>query len=270
MLSANDIFGRRNEWKKQVKGISRFLRNYIDQVKNLLMFIAATRSCNWKLHLASMEELLPYFHAHDQYNYSQSGPLYVADMMELQITDAETWKLLDEGNLAITKHKVPFTAIDLDHGIEQLHKKMKIKGGFIGITGNESMLQKYFIIAPTLCNIVQEFKDYARIETRQPSSLHRELTGSNSSKLISNAANFVTIITRQGNPFLKDDTFNLVTFVVVPENVCSNIEECDKLGREALEKFVSDRMIDKSINFGDAQKKNKWSYFKDAGATVQR
>jgi len=146
---------------------------------------------------------------------------------------------------------------------------MKIKGGFIGITGNESALQKYFIIAPTLCNIVQEFKDYAGIETRQPSSLHREHTRSKSSKLIANAANIVRVITRQGNPFLKDDMFNLVTFVVVPENVCSNIEQRDKLGTEAMEKFVSDRMINKSVNFWDAQKKNNWSYFKDAGATVQ-
>jgi len=61
-------------------------------------------------------------------------------MMELQITDPETWKFLHEGNFAIAKHKVPFTAIDPDHGIEQEHKKMKIKGGFIGITGNESAL----------------------------------------------------------------------------------------------------------------------------------
>ena len=142
MLSANDIFGRLNEWKKQAKGISRFLTNYMDQVKNLLMFIAATRSCNWKLHFASMEELLPYFHAHDEYNYGRWGPLYVADMMELQITDPETWKFLDKGKFAITKHDVPFTAIDPDHGIEQEHKKMNIKGGFIGITGNESALQK--------------------------------------------------------------------------------------------------------------------------------
>jgi len=145
---------------------------------------------------------------------------------------------------------------------------MKIKGGFIGITGNENALQKYFIIAPTLCNIVQEFKVYAGIETRQSSSLHHELTGSKSSKIIANAANIVRVITRQGSPFLKDDMFNLVTFAVVPENVCINIEERNKLGREALEKFVSDRMIDKSVNFRNAQKKNNWSYFKDAGATV--
>ena len=43
---------------------------------------------------------------------------------------------------------------------------MKIKGGFIGITGNEHALEQYFIIAPTFCKIVQEFKKYAGIQTR--------------------------------------------------------------------------------------------------------
>ena len=84
-------------------------------------------------------------------------------MLELQNTDPETWKFLDDGNFAITKHSVPFTSIDPDHGIEQEHKKMKIKGGFIGITGNEHALEKYFIIAPTLSRVVAEFKDYAGI-----------------------------------------------------------------------------------------------------------
>ena len=44
-------------------------------------------------------------------------------MLELQSTDPETWKFVDEGNFSITKHSVPFTAIDPDHGIEQEHKE---------------------------------------------------------------------------------------------------------------------------------------------------
>ena len=71
----------------------------------------------------------------DQYNCGRWEPFNVADMLELQSTDPETWKFLDEGNFSITKHSVPFTAIDPDHGIEQEHKKMKVKGGYIGITG---------------------------------------------------------------------------------------------------------------------------------------
>ena len=78
------------------------------------MFTAMTRTSHWKLHLAKIEELLPYFHAHDQYNSGRCGSLYVADMLELQSTDHETWKFLDDGNFAITKHGISFTALDPD------------------------------------------------------------------------------------------------------------------------------------------------------------
>lgn len=268
-LSTHDCFKKVNEWKEQAKGVSKFLTNYMNQVEVLLMFTAATRTCNWRLHLAKMEELLPYFHAHDQYNYGRWGPLYVADMLELQSSDPETWHFLDEGNFSITKHSVPFTAIDLDHGIEQEHKKMKVKGGFIGITGKEQALDKYFIIAPTLCRIVQEFKEYAGIEVRQPSSLHHELVGAKGAKNISFAAKIFNVLTKEGNPFLKTDMFNLVTFAVTPDSVSRNIENRDKLGKEALENFVSTRMVEKSVPFWDVQKKNNLTYFKDVGATVQ-
>ena len=55
---------------------------------------------------------------------------------------------------------------------------------------------------------------------------------------------------------------------VTPSSVSRNIKERDKFGREALEKFISDRMVEKTVNFWDPQKKNNLSYFKDIGATV--
>ena len=74
---------------------------------------------------------------------------------------------------------------------------------------------------------------------------------------------------KQGKPFLESDMFNLVTFSVTPDNVCKNTENRDKLGQEALEKSISTRMVEQSVNFWDAQKKTNWSYFKDVGATVK-
>ena len=176
-LSSTNVFKRITEWKTQSKGIQKFLRNYMTQVQALLMFIAATRKGDWKLHLATTEEMFPYFLAHDQYNYGRWGPLYVANMLELQTTDPELWNFFKEGNFTITKNEIPFTGVDPDHAIEQEHRKLKAKGGFIGITGNEAALAKYAIIAPSLARIVQEFKDYAGIKGRQPSTLHHETVG---------------------------------------------------------------------------------------------
>ena len=72
-LSASNLFTQLSEWKENCDGIQKFLTNYLHQVEVLLMFIAGTRACNWQLHLAKIEELLPYFHAHDQYNYGRWG-----------------------------------------------------------------------------------------------------------------------------------------------------------------------------------------------------
>lgn len=63
-------------------------------------------------------------------------------------------------------------------------------------------------------------------------------------------------------------TYLIVIFTVTPGNVCSHIEDRDKFGREALNKFVSTRKIEKNVNTWDAQRKNNWSYFKDLGATI--
>ena len=70
-LNENDIFETIIERKKQAKGIQKFLSNYIDKVETLLMFTAATRKADWKLHLTTFEGTLPYSHAHDQYNYGK-------------------------------------------------------------------------------------------------------------------------------------------------------------------------------------------------------
>ncbi|KAG1671597.1 Organic cation transporter protein [Nymphon striatum] len=223
------------------------------------------KSADWKLHLSTTEELLHYFHAHDQYNYGRWGPLYVADMLELQLTDLDTWSFLDKGNFVISKRSVPFTAIGPDHAIEQEHKKMKMKRGFIGITGNEQAMEKHVVIAPTISRIVQEFKEYAGIDSRRACSLHHELTSEKSSKLVRNAAKLVGNINMQGNPFLKNDMYNLMTFAVAPDDVSKDIEYRDQHGKEALQHFVSTRMVDNTVEFWGAQKKNKFKYFMDVG-----
>lgn len=52
-----------------------------------------------------------------------------------------------------------------------------------------------------------------------------------SCKLLENTTEVVKIITKQGNLFLKSDMFNLVTFTMIPGNVCSHIERLTYLAR---------------------------------------
>ena len=158
----------------------------------------------------------------------------------------------------IGKHSTPFTATDPDHAIEQEHKKVKAKGGFVDITDNEEAMDKYFVIAPTLSRLVQEFKDYTGIESRKPSFLHHELVRGKSEKIPETVTKLVNILTMQGNPFLKTDVFSLATFAVAPSNISKNIEDRDKLGRTALETLISNRMVDKKMQLWSPQKMNNF------------
>ena len=92
---------------------------------------------------------------------------------------------------------------------------MKAKGRFIGITDNKEAMDKHFVIAPTLSRLVQEFKDYAGIESRKPASLYHELVGGKSEKIPETVTKLANVLTMQGSPFIKSERcFQL-------SNICS-------------------------------------------------
>lgn len=154
------VFEKLNMVACSSKPTAVFLCNYMRQVMNLLNYIGGTRLRNWMQHLATTEDMFKYFHAHDQSNYEKWSLLYLADMLELQTSDPESWKFLDEGNFAVSKNEVPFTSIDPDHAIEHEHRPMKMKGGFVNITKKESALDRCVLTLPILGQISQEYKRF--------------------------------------------------------------------------------------------------------------
>jgi hypothetical protein len=63
-----------------------FWSTYIDMVQLLLLFIRATRTSNWQLHLSVLRSMIPWFFATDRINYSRYGPCYWLEMSSLQST----------------------------------------------------------------------------------------------------------------------------------------------------------------------------------------
>ena len=59
---------------------------YIDMVQLLLLYIRATRTSNWKLHLSSLRSMIPWFFATDRVNYSRYAPCYWLEMLCLEKT----------------------------------------------------------------------------------------------------------------------------------------------------------------------------------------
>ena len=56
---------------------------------------------------------------------------------------------------------VPFCGIGPDHVVEHLNRWMKVSGGIVGITLNESAGARFFLIAPEMARPAEEVSNMA-------------------------------------------------------------------------------------------------------------
>eukprot|EP00057_Strongylocentrotus_purpuratus_P012381 XP_011666855.1 PREDICTED: uncharacterized protein LOC105439492 [Strongylocentrotus purpuratus] len=215
--------------------MATFLLNYMKQVESLLHVIRASRQGNWELHLASMEEQVKYYFAHDLYKYARLVPIYLLQMHSLKTSDPTTWDALKAGDFMVTKSGIPFTNLFVDQTLEQLIREVKVAGGITGITQNEEALGRFFLIAPELVILVQDFQDAYCCTTNdsQTTKEHYQLSGSVALRMHRNSSTIKKAIIRhcEGNPFeiRSMKLMNMVSNMQVPEAFKEDILERDKL-----------------------------------------
>ena len=105
----------------------KMVSTYMRMVERLLIFIHASRSRNWELHLCSTEELVRDITSMDRIKYRRMLPVYLAEMYALKRTDPIVWEALSDGEFAFQTNKIPFTDIGMDHRCEQVNKILKIE-----------------------------------------------------------------------------------------------------------------------------------------------
>ena len=131
--------------------------------ETLLLFICVSTQQNWELHLARLYYLCKYFFAFDMINYARLTPVYIAKMFSLKDKDPETWSMFSEGNFSVNKTFIPFSAIRVDHAIEQENRAVKVLGGIKGIANNRKELDEYFLTVSEMGNIIQDICDVFNI-----------------------------------------------------------------------------------------------------------
>ena len=76
---------------------------------------------------------------HDKICYLRMIPLYLAEMASPKSSDPKIYGEFITGNWVVNKKKeVPFCAVGGDTALEHLNRSMKVSGGLVGITLNES------------------------------------------------------------------------------------------------------------------------------------
>ena len=70
----------------QTSSTFNFWTSYIEMVKLLLLFIRATRSSDWKLHLSALRSMLPWYFGYDRVNYARYACVYWLEMSTIEIS----------------------------------------------------------------------------------------------------------------------------------------------------------------------------------------
>ena len=78
-------------------------------------------------------------------------------MYALKQNDARSWEFFKSGNFSVNKSMVPFCALGTDHALEQEKLKMKVLGGISGIANKKFTMESYFVAAPMLNRICENF-----------------------------------------------------------------------------------------------------------------
>ncbi len=79
-----DIFVKK---RSEENPLFSFWSKYIEMVQLLLLYIRATRTTDWYLHLSSLKSMIPWFFATDRVNYSRYASCFWLEMMCLERTN---------------------------------------------------------------------------------------------------------------------------------------------------------------------------------------
>ncbi len=104
---------------------------YINMVDLLRDFIRSERTGNWKLHLATVRKMIPYFAAAGHNNYAKSCQIYLQQMEQLEHNHPDVYRHFMKGNHVVRRSDRFWAGLSCDLTIEQtLMRAAKSRGGF--------------------------------------------------------------------------------------------------------------------------------------------
>jgi hypothetical protein len=83
--------------RKENGSLSAFWMSYVDMVEIMLGLIRASREGDWKLHLASIREMIPWYFAYDKLNCARYLPYCYAQMSRLAIDHPDVHEQFIQG-----------------------------------------------------------------------------------------------------------------------------------------------------------------------------
>ena len=127
---------------------------YLDMVDILRMFIKAERTGNWRLHLRTLSEMLPYLAAAGHNLYTKSVRLYLQSMSSLETDHADVHRKfeLEAGSHVVRRSNRLWAGLSTDLVIEQvLMRSLKTSGDLMRGRGMTKRQRVIWLLSMPTC-----------------------------------------------------------------------------------------------------------------------
>ena len=247
-------------------------------VELLLNYIAAERISNFRVHIESFCQMLPWDFAYDHTNYARWGSLYCSEMPDLPNYNPEFFAQCGLGNHTINRSKCknqPFNNVWTDMGIEQsMNRDCGVLGGLTGIATNTEALHRWCLTSHFRASVTYAFKrKLCGPGEDDRNYTHKEATINRISKESTQMVKIVSTVTeRMINPFQvmkqcdTNDTedmplLNIATGSVAPQEIADDLQQAKEIGKNQFEKFVEKRINSNEEDFYKAVTRNDLKTF---------
>ena len=153
---------------------------YLDLIGILRRFIRAERLGDWKLHLQSLNEMLPWFAASGHYLYTKSVWLYLQDMARLKDHFPTVYQTFcNQNHVVHTQSKFTWKGMGCDKAIECfLMKEVKGDGGLTSGTGFDTVQRNTYLYSRPTCAEISSAIEQITGVSHDTSEQHKELRSS--------------------------------------------------------------------------------------------
>ena len=152
----------------------------------------------------------------------------------------------------------------VDITIEQtINRHAKCQGGIIGFSRNYAAYYRWCVTRHYRAKLVEATLSLADMSASD-SSVHKELQLSQVRNSENDAKKVVEAFNNFTNPFqteIMDEVFCLSSGKPAPTEVKTDLLRADECGRAAMETFIKERLVDKSVPFHEPIKRMKLKTF---------
>ena len=207
----------------------KVMRNYMNMVMEMLQFIRAILTADWRLHLQALCAFTGHFFAPDRLNYARMTPLYLAEMDGLPTSDPEIYAEFFSENWVGNKNPEPEMA--------RLAKQAKEMAGVATNTPK------------------RHHKHTSAVESRETKNI---------CALCNTIIAFTNPFTED-----RSDLYNLVAKVVMPHKIKEDLCNQPVIGQTLFDTFAKERIQTGSINVWSKMKKRKLATWKNNAKKVK-